>query len=386
MRTFPPLYKKTSAGKIQEWTVAVRENADGTGTIVINQGQVDGKKQIYEEQVTEGKNLGKANATTAFAQAVAEAESRWTAKKDRHHYGEDVEANESAEKRALAPMLAQSYDKFMKSNLDWSLAMAQPKLDGNRCTARRETGGKISLWTRKGVAIVTLPHVQEGLSAVMRDGDTFDGEVYVHGMHVTGLRSFLTRAQDGCENVSFRVYDMVTSAPFVERISYLNTLMGDRVVRPRDGIALVETIRVMDEAELMKFQAECIEQGFEGAMLRWGRSGYEAGKRSAGLLKVKTFQDEEFHIVNVLRSEGTFNLRSEDADIAPQHVHVAVFECRTKAGHRFDVTAPGTIAEKRAILDNRENYIGKKVTVKFQNYTKTEAPVPFQPVAKEVRE
>jgi hypothetical protein len=65
---------------------------------------------------------------------------------------------------------------------------------------------------------------------------------------------------------------------------------------------------------------------------------------------------------------------------------MAVFTCHTAEGHPFDVTSPGKLEEKRAAWQNRDSYIGKWVTVKYQCYTETEKPVPFQPVAKAIRE
>lgn len=371
MRTFVPLFKKTSAGRIQEWKIAVRKNKDGSGTILIEQGLVDGKKQQYEEQITEGKNLGKKNETSAFEQAVAEAEARWTKQKDRRHYGEDPTAEESAAKRSAAPMLAGVYQDHA-DKVDWHGALAQPKLDGNRCLAKMDGEGNVSLWTRKGVEIKTLGHLIAPLRAVMNPTDVLDGEVYVHGLHVTNLRSLLTRQQPDCETVSFRIYDQVSPLPFCQRWGYLQDL-DLKVGVPRDGLCLVPTIKVMNEKELMKFQADCIAQGFEGAMLRWGKFGYQAGARSQGLLKVKTFKDAEFKILQVTTGTGPY------ADCA-------VFVCQAASGGVFNVTAPGSLKEKREIWKNGADYVGRLLTVKFAGYTETDFPVPFQPVALGIRE
>jgi ATP-dependent DNA ligase len=365
MRQFPTLFKKTSTGAINEWDIQVKDNG-GTATIVIAQGHVDGAKQIYEEVITEGKNLGKSNATTPLQQAIAEAEAKWVKQQDRRQYGTDPSGKESAEKRAAAPMLAQKYQDHFKK-VDWSKAYMQPKLDGNRCLAKRDNHGVISLWTRGNKEIVTLPHIQEALRPVMRNGETFDGEVYIHGTHVTNLRSFLTREQSGCELVQLRLYDIVVPLPFDERISLLSqrlTADGDE-----ETINLVETVKVLDEAHLMKFQAACIQEGFEGAMLRWGPFPYEAGKRSKGLLKVKTFEDAEFPIIDVTPGTSTFQ-------------DCAILWCRTQQGNLFAVTAPGTIEQKRQILLDKAQVIGKRVTIKYAGMTRTENPVPFQPIAK----
>ncbi len=370
MRTFPTLYKKTSTGAVNEWTISVQDNiiAEGgipSATIITQQGHVGGAIQTYEEVITEGKNLGRSNSTTYLQQAIAEAQAKWTKQQERRRYGTDPEGKESAEKRAEAPMLAQKYQDHFKK-VDWSQAWSQPKLDGNRCLAKRDEEGKITLWTRGNVQIKTLEHITEDLKSLMEPGETFDGEVYVHGLHVTNLRSLLTRYQSGCEDVQYRVYDLVLPESFEKRHSELFHRIGP----DSDGsIELVQTVKVGREADLMKFQAACIEEGFEGAMLRWGNFAYEAGKRSKGLLKVKTFEDAEFIITDVTPGTSTFQ-------------DCAILHCVTQAGNPFTLTAPGTIEQKRQILLDKASVIGKVVTIKYAGMTKTENPVPFQPVAK----
>ncbi len=103
-------------------------------------------------------------------------------------------------------------------------------------------------------------------------------------------------------------------------------------------------------------------------MLRHGREGYEAGKRSSSLLKVKLFADLDFPIVDVREGRGT-------------HKGMAIFVCQTDKGHHFEVTAPGTHEEKRAAWEGRDKLIGKLVTVKYQRWTTTAEPVPYIPTA-----
>src|SRR5689334_16299941 len=97
MQTFPTLYKKTSSGAIQMWTISVDYHLGGEkGESALIQtvfGQVDGKKQIANDVVLEGKNIGKANETTAFEQAISEAKSQWERKKKKGY----VESIEDAE-------------------------------------------------------------------------------------------------------------------------------------------------------------------------------------------------------------------------------------------------------------------------------------------------
>ena len=89
VKTYPKLFKKTSTGAIQEWSICV-VMMNNIATIVANYGQVNGKIQESTEQVLEGKNVGKANATTAIEQALAQAESTWK-KQLKKGYVENIE-------------------------------------------------------------------------------------------------------------------------------------------------------------------------------------------------------------------------------------------------------------------------------------------------------
>ena len=84
---------------------------------------------------------------------------------------------------------------------------------------------------------------------------------------------------------------------------------------------------------------------------------------------MKSFVDAEFTIVGAREGKGPY-------------AGMAVFECVTDAGHKFDVTAPGSHEEKRAAWDNHAEHIGEQLTVKYQKFTDTDEPVPFLPVAK----
>lgn len=60
--------------------------------------------------------------------------------------------------------------------------------------------------------------------------------------------------------------------------------------------------------------------------------------------------------------------------------------CETADGNPFESTAHGTIEEKQQHWRNRQNAIGKMLTVRYQKMTETDAPVPFQPVSVGFRE
>ena len=59
MKTLPTLYKRTSTGAIQMWSIGVEKNV-----IIVNFGQVDGKIQRTEETIKDGKNITPQMAAT----------------------------------------------------------------------------------------------------------------------------------------------------------------------------------------------------------------------------------------------------------------------------------------------------------------------------------
>jgi hypothetical protein len=210
----------------------------------------------------------------------------------------------------------------------------------------------------------------------MSVGDVFDGELYIHRVPLNKLRSFISKKQEMSANVEIRIYDQLLSSSFADRLTDLQEKFGspymdcdchpDTPQSNSQSAHLAETLRVSCSSEVISYQAVCLEQGFEGAMLRQGSTPYEAGKRSASLLKVKTFLDKEFSIVGIEQGKGRFE-------------GCATFMF-SHEGNIFRATAPGTLEEKAWAWKHRNELIGKTVTVKYQFMTSTEHPVPFLPI------
>jgi len=363
----PTLFKRASNGSVQEWRIWVEAQPDGTGVIVVEHGKQGGKKQVTRDHIKEGKNTGKKNATTALEQAYAEATAKHTKQRDRKQYGLTVE--ESDAKKALAPMLAHKYEDYA-NQVDWNDAdyiRVQPKFDGHRCLAIASDSMDIKLFSRKGEEIVSCDHIKEQLFPVMDAGMILDGELYIHGKPLNKIGSLVRKKQAGSADLCFMLYDINdTERPFVERFDRLQWGM---YAQGSTHVQLAKTVPAASLDEAVAFQAQCLDNSYEGAMLRHGRTGYRPGDRSTDLLKMKTFVDAEFPVVGCREGRGGA-------------VGMAIFECVTDAGHKFEVTSPGTHAQKRHFWDNHQDYIGKRLTVKYQTMTSTDTPVPFLPVAK----
>jgi hypothetical protein len=114
---------------------------------------------------------------------------------------------------------------------------------------------------------------------------------------------------------------------------------------------------------------EYVAAGYEGIMLRNHDGVYESGKRSADLQKYKEFFDDEFRITNVVEDKNG-------------NAMLVVWD--TVAGAYFDCGC-GDFAERKHQLENPKQYVGKALTVKYQNRYK-DSRLPQFPTGVRIRE
>lgn len=364
IKEFPKLYKKTSTGAIQEWQVWVYI-LDNMPTIINIYGQLDGKLMESGETVTSGKNIGRSNETSALEQAIAQAQSRWE-KQLKKGYVETIEDAQAGKIDALIeggifPMLAHKFNE--QGHKIKYPALAQPKLDGHRCTSQFDDG-VVSLWSRTRKPIMSMPHICKALEA-SAIADRFDGELYNHEYHnkFEELSSYIRQEEPmpGCEIVQYHVYDFPHSTMTNGDRNAL--LQNFKVLFEGTAVHIVETLVVNDEVELMEAFDHFIAEGYEGCMVR-NMDGLYVNKRSYDLLKIKEFDDREFEVIGIkIGTKG--NMAGK-----------AIFICDVPELHgkcddpTFDVVIKGTMEDRQKYADNHELSVGKMLTVKFQGYTK----------------
>ena len=320
--------------------------------------------------MTEGKNAGKANETLADEQALKEAKSKWT-KKKKSGYVETLKDAEAGEvddiiEGGIEPMLAQKYRDHAKKVV-WP-AHVQPKLDGIRCIAIVKNG-KCSLWTRTRKRINSVPHIVAFLESYFAGKTiTLDGELYNHDLKSEFERIVSAVRKDkpapGNEVIEYHVYDIVSKDDFQNRALELLRLPAGGIVQ------YVPTHKMTSEEAMQEYFAICMEEGYEGCMVRNSNSLYE-NKRSYGLQKVKEFDDAEFEIVGV--EEGRGKMAGK-----------AIFVCKTKKGDTFNAKMKGALTGLKKYLDAPNKVIGKKLTVRY--FGMTNGNVPRFPVGIAVRD
>ena len=362
------LFGIAKSGSVYQWRIYVVHNEDDTGTINIERGLIDGKKHVTQDTVLTGKNLGKANATTAVGQAIFNAESKRNKKLD-DGYDYTIEGSRAKFNDLLKPMLAQSYEKHAKKLV--YPCYAQPKLDGIRCLARR-TGDTVTLYSRKGKILDLVPHINEALLAVLNDGQCADGELYTHGWDFQKIVSAIKKTNENTPGIQYHIYDLPDmqdrSKSFVNRF---NSFARGRIGTAADCLVSVETPLIRTQEALMAYEDQCHNDGYEGIMARNIQSQYLFGYRSKDLLKVKRFLDEEYEIVDFTHGTSI-------------ELECIVFVCKTKDGQTFSVRPVGTHEERKTMYKNGATYVGKLLTVKYQELSND--GVPRFPVGLHIRE
>lgn len=362
---YPPLYK----GKTK-WTVEVDGNVVRTVW-----GQPGGKLQRSEKECT-GVNIGKTNERTPEEQAMFTAKAMWE-KKLKSGYTTDPAGNTvdtKYVKGGVLPMLAHKYEDY-KDQITGPVYI-QPKLDGIRCIAVVENG-KCTLWTRTRKPITSCPHIVKAIEKKAEEkylGDlVLDGELYNHTLRddFQGIVSAVRRKEPSNESlrVQYHIYDIVSPNKYYYRQWYYG---GDDVLQPIK-YKYWDYDMIHDEVYpdcstlhdvITKVTQEFISQGYEGAMVRWGDTGYESGKRSKYLLKVKYMDDGEFKIVDII--DGVGKMRG-----------AAILVCCVDKDYphkTFTCVLRGSLESRIEMFNYREDFIGQYVTVRHQGWTNEGLP------------
>ena len=372
MASFPPLFGTASTGKTKTWSICVVDR-DGKGVVQTTHGYVGGKQSTTERIVNEGKNLGKKNATTALTQAIAEAASDWKKKMEMGGYKEEAaahpvamggaggpavaESSESEGEGGVKPMLAHSYDKRGK-DIQWP-CFAQRKLDGVRCLV---TSGGPAI-SRNGKKFVHLDHIQTDVNR-LPPGTVLDGELYSDTLgfqQIVGLvKKTKLKPEDTAllAQIHLCVYDIIQPGPYEERKKALESLF---FTTPMASVRLLSTEECLTADDVKRLHADYVAEGYEGLILRNKSGPYLVNHRSKDLQKYKEFLDAEFVVTGFTIGSGV-----EEGCV--------LWTCVTEEGKSFSCRPKGTHEGRQEAVKTAAAHIGKKLTIRFQEWTDDKKP------------
>jgi ATP-dependent DNA ligase len=369
--SFPELYKIDKLGRTSMWRIYVIDDE-----YFRESGIKGGKVKQYAPVRAVPKNVGRANETTGNNQALFEAYSEWKHKKDQL-YTEGVNETEKTGAvedatvgNRLRPMLAEKWTerkKYAKFP-----GATSPKLDGVRVMIYKNSNGDIVMVSRLGKEYQHMNGIREEAHRVIEQFDVvLDGELYSHNIPFNAI-SGAVRSQNKPSKfddvLEYYVFDLWVpgnpSMPYKERMDLLRKVCGVGSFK-RIRFLFYETVN--DENEISRKHTDYVAQGYEGLIFRNLDGQYKLGRRVNDLMKYKEFEDKEFEVVDVIEGSGT-------------EAGAAIFVCVTDDGKdRFNVRPRGSIEKRRQQLKKKNNYIGKRLTVRYQPLTREDV-LPRFPV------
>lgn len=340
-KTLRPLFGLDSRGNVKHWVITA-----GDGYYETAYGSLTGKTTKKVRPV-KGKNIGKSNETDPFTQACKEAESKWNKKYDKG-YRETVEELKDL---PIRPMKLQVYEDH-KSKIVYP-ALAQPKLNGVKTIVHKVDENTITYMSNGGKFYKTLTHLDKELLDTLEVGDIRDGEVYLHGTELQDISAAVKKVNELTPSLQFWMYDTVD----MEKTN-LNRDVALLHHHTKGHIVVVNGVLLKDEVEYDWYHGKRVAEGYEGTVIRNLGGMYRSGYRSYDAQKRKNFKDEEFEIVGA----------TKDVD------GCVIWICDTGYGKQFHVVPKGSKNSRKFYYDDRKDYFGKMLTVKFLEKSKTGCP------------
>jgi len=272
----------------------------------------------------------------------------------------------------IKPMLAH---KVNENRIDFSeKVFIQPKLDGVRCIFTKD-----GAYSRTGKEFHNLQHIKIDLEKFFEQQPhtVLDGELYNHDLRddFEQIISLVRKQKPTDEDrlnahklIQYHVYDMVAEGPSYE--DRLNWLLSSKNLWS-DSVISVDTLEVHGYNGAEVVHKVFLNKGYEGSILRL--NGPYEQKRSYNLQKFKDFSDTEATIIGYEAGKGKFTgligkflMIDDDGN---------EFGCPIGKGYNY--------SDRRYILENIHDYIGKVAT--FTYFERTKAGSYRHPLYKTIR-
>jgi ATP-dependent DNA ligase len=273
----------------------------------------------------------------------------------------------------IKPMLAH---KVNENKIDFSeKVFIQPKLDGVRCIFTKD-----GAYSRTGKEFHNLQHIKIDLEKFFEDqpNAVLDGELYNHDLRddFEQIISLVRKQKPTDEDrlnahklIQYHVYDMIAEGPSYE--DRLNWLLSSKNLWS-DSVISVDTLEVHGYNGAEVVHKVFLNKGYEGSILRL--NGPYEQKRSYNLQKFKDFSDTEATIIGYEAGKGKFTgligkflMLDDDGN---------EFGCPIGKGYNY--------SDRRYILENIHDYIGKVAT--FTYFERTKAGSYRHPLYKTIRD
>lgn len=271
--------------------------------------------------------------------------------------------------------------------------MVSAKLDGIRMAVKDgET---------KTRSLKPIPHKTLHAMFSRPDFEGLEGELLIGPPHAEDVynrtQSAVMSHNGDISELTFGLFDSSRNpeAPFEERFWEAKQRLAVLQANTPHLIEAVSTMRLVPhqivycKEELLSFEAECLELGYEGIMGRDPKGKYKYGRstiKEQGLVALKRFVDDEWVIVDFVplyKNENAAETnelgrtkRSSAAAGKVEQDTLGAFVVETQDGIRFNVGG-GTLmtaANRKKLWDMRDQLVGKLLKGRYFAIGTKDAP------------
>ena len=267
--------------------------------------------------------------------------------------------------------LANKYDDKTKKKVDFKKDVwyVSRKLDGVRCLIVVDEKGKARSYSRAGKQFHTLSLVEKDIESLGVKNVVFDGEMCIvddqGDEDFQSIMKEIKRKNHTIKNGLFQVFDYIkyedftrghsSEKTFSERINTLQNILLNKDV---SYISFLTQTPVLSFHELTAISSTAASKGWEGLMLR--KNDLYKGKRSNDILKVKTFYDDEYKVVDTFF--GPLRYVKEGVEVEEEMLSGVAIEHK---GNIVRVGSGFTIDKRKHLFKHPEDILNKIITVQY---------------------
>jgi len=212
-------------------------------------------------------------------------------------------------KTMLAPNNDPMKDPLFFQGLRYPL-LCSPKLDGIRCLTKEGVCKSRTFIDLPNLEVQAFFSQYQGFDGELIDGLSTDFDVY------NRTQSTVMSINKNADNVKLYVFDDLSGSPEISFEERLEEARREIELIDSDRIVFLGHHVVRTYEELLDYEEEQLELGYEGIMMRdpLGRYKYGRGTFKEGLIyKLKRFQDDEGLIVGFVEQTTNTNIQERDA-------------------------------------------------------------------------
>ena len=253
----------------------------------------------------------------------------------------------------------------------------QPKLDGVRCLIQYDEG-KVTAYSRTGKVWQNIEHITLNLHKFFdkHPNVILDGELYNHDYKdnfeqiismVRKTKPTVEARAESRDNVQFHCYDIVDEdVVFDWRADFI----GDELEESYCVKHVMTSCNIKYEFDAHSFHESCLEQGYEGSILRLN-DVYQC-KRSHSLRKFKDFHDAEAKLVDWVEGKGK------------RVGTIGKFMAVDADGNEFGMPVMDNFKKLQTMFKEMQSWVGREAT--FTYFERTKAGSYRHPLFKAIRD